>query len=131
MTALDKIIQAEQLLNEWLVDNTVEVFEEIPEVDEARGLLIEAIELMAEQGLTNGALGWVPVTEKLLQEQHGWLSQQMWIAMKDGSIFSGVYEWRQGWYPDRFLLDGCGDVWAFEASHVMPLIKPQHPGDQP
>ena len=49
MTALDKIIQAEQLLNEWLVDNTVEVFEEIPEVDEARDLLIEAIELMVER----------------------------------------------------------------------------------
>jgi hypothetical protein len=128
MTALDKVINAERILNEWLADNTEEVFEEHPEIDTARDMLNEAIELMAEPKQN---VDWVPVTEKLLQEQHGWLSQQMWIAMKDGSIFSGVYEWRQGRYPDRFLLDGCGDVWAFEASHVMPLIKPKHPGDQP
>jgi hypothetical protein len=44
-----KIINAEQLLNEWLVDNTVELFEEIPEVDEARVLLVEAIELMNKE----------------------------------------------------------------------------------
>jgi hypothetical protein len=49
MTALDKIINAEQLLNEWLVDNTEEVFEEQPEIDLARELLIEAIELMKKE----------------------------------------------------------------------------------
>jgi len=37
----NKITQAEQLLNEWLVDNTEHVFEEQPEIDEARGLLLE------------------------------------------------------------------------------------------
>ena len=49
MTALDKIIHAEKILNEWLVDNTEEVFEEQPEIDTARDLLIEAIELMNKE----------------------------------------------------------------------------------
>lgn len=41
-----KIQRAEQMLNEWLVDNTEDVFEEEPEIDEARGLLNKAIELL-------------------------------------------------------------------------------------
>jgi hypothetical protein len=41
---IEKLKQAEQILNEWLVDNTAEVFEEQPEIDEARGLLIEYLE---------------------------------------------------------------------------------------
>lgn len=44
MKSIEKLKEAEQLLNEWLVDNTEEVFEEEPEVDEARGLLTEVIE---------------------------------------------------------------------------------------
>jgi hypothetical protein len=54
MTALDKIINAERLLNEWLTDNTEEVFEEIPEVDEARDLLNEAIEELSRSLIPNG-----------------------------------------------------------------------------
>lgn len=41
---LAKLNKVEQMLADWLVDNTDEVFEEQPEIDEARGLLIEAIE---------------------------------------------------------------------------------------
>lgn len=45
---LKKLREAESLLNNYLVDATEEVFEEIPEVDEARGLLIELIDALTE-----------------------------------------------------------------------------------
>lgn len=43
MTALDLIRSAESILNVWLVDN-VDLFEDAPEIDDARAILIEAIE---------------------------------------------------------------------------------------
>lgn len=46
MEPITLIRQAEHILNDWLVDNTERVFEEQPEIDEARGLLIKAIELL-------------------------------------------------------------------------------------
>jgi hypothetical protein len=70
---------------------------------------------------------WVPVTQALLNEQHPWLYETMWIAMKDGRVLTGHYEWRQGWNPDRFNTADGYDEWAFDASHVMPLMKPTHP----
>jgi len=50
MSALDSIESAERILNQWLVDNTDELFEESPKIDEARGLLIEAIEKLRSPG---------------------------------------------------------------------------------
>ena len=41
---LTKLKKIEVILNDYLVDNTEEVFEECPEIDEARDLLNEAIE---------------------------------------------------------------------------------------
>jgi len=46
MTVLSKLQAADQLLAEWLTDNTIEDFDEVPEVDEARDLIQEAIELI-------------------------------------------------------------------------------------
>ena len=69
---------------------------------------------------------WVPVTQKLLNEQHPWLYQPMWIAMKGGVVVQGYYEWRQGRNPDRFITD-LGDEWAFNADFVMPITKPAPP----
>jgi hypothetical protein len=76
-------------------------------------------------------VAWVPVTETLLNEQHPWLYKTMWIAMKDGRVLTGRYEWRQGRNPDRFYPDGAGDEWAYDASHVMPLQAPAHPSTTP
>jgi hypothetical protein len=70
---------------------------------------------------------WVPVTKELLNAQHPWLYEQMWIAMKDGSVMTGHYKWMQGRYPDRFVLGSLTHVWAFEATHVMPFSQPKHP----
>lgn len=42
--------EAEKLLNDWLVDNTEEVFEEQPEIDQARGLLNDLLESL-QKGL--------------------------------------------------------------------------------
>jgi hypothetical protein len=70
---------------------------------------------------------WTPMSKELLTSQVHWLYKQMWIALKDGSVMTGVYDWRQGRYPDRLLLDGAGDVWAFEAEYVMPVVQPEHP----
>jgi hypothetical protein len=69
---------------------------------------------------------WMPITKELLNEQHPWLYQPMWIAMKDGTVIQGYYEWRQGRNPDRFRT-GMRDEWAFDAAYVMPIVKPTHP----
>ena len=70
---------------------------------------------------------WVPVTKELLSAQHPWLYESMWIAMKDGRVMTGHYAWMQGRYPDRFLVGDCASLWAFEATHVMPMNQPKHP----
>lgn len=44
--ALDKIMEAEQILNVWLCDHTEEAFEEQPDIDQARSLLHEALDLL-------------------------------------------------------------------------------------
>lgn len=43
---IDILKAAEQILNKWLVDNTDGPFEEEPEIDEARTLILDAIEHM-------------------------------------------------------------------------------------
>ena len=73
---------------------------------------------------------WVPVTKELLSAQHPWLYESVWIAMKDGSVMSGHYAWMQGRYPDRFLVGDCASLWAFEATHVMPMNQPKHPASE-
>ena len=69
---------------------------------------------------------WEPVTQELLNQQHPWLYEPMWIAMKGGTVLQGIYEWRQGRNPDRFITDG-GDDWAFDAAYVMPIVQPKPP----
>lgn len=46
MNTIDKLMQADALLSQWLTDNTEEAFEEQPEIDDARTLIQEAIELL-------------------------------------------------------------------------------------
>ena len=70
---------------------------------------------------------WFPVTQALLYEQHDWLYKPMWIAMPNGRVCTGYYEWRQGRCPDRFITDDLGDMDAFSASHIMPMVKPTAP----
>ena len=71
---------------------------------------------------------WIPVTDKLLNEQHPWLYKPMWIFIKTGgAIVTGVYEWHQGPRPDRFITHEQGEIWAHDASHVMPIALPQPP----
>lgn len=45
---IDILKAAEQILNKWLVDNTDGPFEEEPEIDEARTLILDAIEQMGD-----------------------------------------------------------------------------------
>lgn len=52
-TAEQLIRQAEQILNEWLADNTESVFEEQPEIDNARGILLDALDLMTATNESN------------------------------------------------------------------------------
>ena len=70
---------------------------------------------------------WVPVTEDLINSQEPWLYKPLWVALKSGAVFQGIYDWRQGRNPDRFDAFGGGDFWAFDASHVMPIAFPAHP----
>ena len=46
MAALDLIREAEAILNVWLVDHA-DLFEDEPAIDDARALLVEAIEKLA------------------------------------------------------------------------------------
>jgi hypothetical protein len=52
---LTLVEKAEQILNDWLVDRTEDLFEEEPEIDEARLLLVEAIRQLknSPQSLSN------------------------------------------------------------------------------
>jgi hypothetical protein len=72
---------------------------------------------------------WMPVTQKLLNAQHSWLYKDMWIAMKDGGVMTGHYKWMQGRCPDRFIIGSNTNIWAFEATHVMPMNQPKHPNE--
>jgi len=47
--ALAWLVQAQDLMNYALVDLTENVFEEEPELDEARGLLIQVIDRLEEE----------------------------------------------------------------------------------
>lgn len=49
-SALDLVQKAEQLMNEWLVDNTEQVFEEQPAIDTARGYLNDALNILNKTG---------------------------------------------------------------------------------
>jgi hypothetical protein len=44
MKSRHKLEEAQTLLAEWLTDNTVEAFEEDPEIDHARDLITEVLE---------------------------------------------------------------------------------------
>lgn len=46
---LQMLRDAEQLLSQWLVDNTEDVFDEGAEVDSARTLLQEVLDALQEQ----------------------------------------------------------------------------------
>lgn len=70
---------------------------------------------------------WVEVTETLLYAQHDWLYKPMWIAMPNGHVTTGYYEWRQGRNPNRFITDDLGDMHALQAAFVMPMTKPKAP----
>lgn len=70
---------------------------------------------------------WVPITEELLSATD--YDQVLWIACKDGSVVSGKYKWRQGHNPDRFIETGCGDMWAYDATHIKLFLKPGHPAN--
>jgi len=48
-STIELIKAAELILNHWLVDNTDMVFEEEPEIDQARALLLTAIERLEER----------------------------------------------------------------------------------
>ena len=43
---VDLVTQAEGLLNDHLIDNTEEVFEELPDIDTARAALNDALDLI-------------------------------------------------------------------------------------
>jgi hypothetical protein len=70
---------------------------------------------------------WIEVTQELLNSQADWLYAPMWVALNTGLVVHGVYEWRQGQYPDRFKITNGYEIWAFEASHVMPMVVPPLP----
>lgn len=42
---IDKIMEAQELLNDWLIENTEKVFEEQAEIDQARGLLNDFLDI--------------------------------------------------------------------------------------
>lgn len=45
---MEKLDTADSLLAEWLTDNTVNVFEEEPEIDNARSLVNDVMDIIRE-----------------------------------------------------------------------------------
>ena len=124
--ALDRVSEnARELGLDYGVEQDLRVFARVDAM-RAKGLL--KLTATLEQPAQRKPLTdeWVPVTQSLLNEQHPWLYQPMWIAMKGGVVVQGYYAWRQGRNPDRFITD-LGDEWAFNADCVMPMVKPTPP----
>lgn len=71
-------------------------------------------------------LEWLEVTPELLSDMPS-CETKYWIALKDGSVEVGKYEWWQGREPDRFILNDRYDIWAYEASHIRLYNPPTHP----
>jgi hypothetical protein len=69
MTDLEKLEKVEGLLNEWLVDHTIDVFDERPEIDESRTIVQDA---MSESDFAT-----LEQAESLL---HSWL---LWNTVSD------------------------------------------------
>jgi len=70
---------------------------------------------------------WIPVDKKLINSHDPMLYEKLWIRHKSGEIFTGTYEWQQGWDPDKFVTDGYGTIGVYEATHIMPFVIPNPP----
>lgn len=69
---------------------------------------------------------WQAVTAKLMSSGEV-PDGLLWIALEDGRVVMGRYEWRQGRNPDRFKGDEVGDISVFDATHIMEVERPVAP----
>lgn len=65
-------------------------------------------------------VAWCPVAEADL---HG----ESWLALADGSVLVGTYEWRQGRHPDGWNTATVGRIYLHEVTHCAPYKPPAHP----
>jgi hypothetical protein len=94
---------------------------------EDQGPYINKFRAEIERLRADAAPAWVAVTQELLNSQEPWLYSPMWIALKDGLVVTGYYEWQQGRCPDRLITNQRGNIAAFNATHVMPVLVPSTP----
>ena len=79
--------------------------------------------MLATDGKASVQEGWKLVADFIkADEQHG----AHWLALKDGRVTFGEYEWCQGWNPDGWNTPegrlGLGSI-----THCAPYRKPAHP----
>lgn len=66
-------------------------------------------------------------------EGPAWLHGPLWVALNNGQVYSGRYEWQSGRWPDRLIIVVNGqedDLW-FHADSIVALAAqsvPPHPG---
>lgn len=68
-------------------------------------------------------VAWAPIESVRLDELDG----LQWLALTDGQVIAGKYEWRQGRNPDGFETVGAGRIGLAYVTHCMPYAAPQHP----
>lgn len=73
----------------------------------------------------------VPMTWELLTDERiksEDFNGMYWLALKNGTVTTGYYQWRQGHNPYGFNTEEQGRISASDVSHIAPLAEPAHPG---
>jgi len=68
---------------------------------------------------------WEPLTEARVKSED--FEGTYWLALKDGTVTQGCYQWLQGWAPHGFNTVDRGRVSAEYVTHVMHYSEPAHP----
>lgn len=89
--------------------------------------------------LTESEIAWSPYSQgaedrlaRLAKPScDGTFSDQIfWLALDNGSVVSGIYEWKQGWDPEGFQTAAMGRVSASNVRFIALYVTPNHPSIQ-
>lgn len=71
---------------------------------------------------------WTSIDTAMLKNPPAWFREGRELWLSNGKqVYIGVYQWRQGHYPDRLIMSDYGDVSALTGWCAMELIRPAAP----
>ncbi|WP_137917216.1 hypothetical protein [Hydrogenophaga sp. 2FB] len=86
--------------------------------------------------LEEAEISWVPykpgveaqLAKSAKPRGDGTLADQVfWLALDNGSVASGIYEWQQGWSSEGFNTVSMGRIAAQRVHHIALHVTPVHP----